>query len=285
MTMSPRRLFLVALAPLAASVVVLSIAPVGRSVWIQQGCAVGLAGLVALIGWFLAGRVRTPAVLALAVALAGLAAPLLVDAMPPRRWIPLGPVRLYMAPLLLPLLLLVHHLLARAAPHRRTLADATVVLAGTALALQPDASQVLALLAAVTVSTWRRADPSGSSPIAWGMLALACAWAFSRPDPLQPVPHVEGVVSLAFTHAATTGLFVVAAELALVVGLWRTHGPTGAAMQGMAAYYAVLFGCAHAGLTPAPLIGYGAAPWLGYGLLAAAAHCLALPSAVLGSER
>ena len=41
------------------------------------------------------------------------------------------------------------------------------------------------------------------------------------------------------------------------------------------AYYAVLFACSIAELTPAPIVGYGAGPLLGYGLLAAASNWLA----------
>jgi hypothetical protein len=37
----------------------------------------------------------------------------------------------------------------------------------------------------------------------------------------------------------------------------------------VASYYAVLFLCSVAGLTPAPLIGYGAGPLLGFGLMVA----------------
>ncbi|MFL5555974.1 MAG: hypothetical protein ACJ78D_09285 [Gemmatimonadaceae bacterium] len=39
----------------------------------------------------------------------------------------------------------------------------------------------------------------------------------------------------------------------------------------VAVYYAVLYACSVAGLTPAPLIGYGAGPLLGFGLMVAAA--------------
>jgi hypothetical protein len=40
-------------------------------------------------------------------------------------------------------------------------------------------------------------------------------------------------------------------------------------LSAVAAYYAVLFACSVAGLTPAPLIGYGAGPLLGFGLMVA----------------
>ena len=42
-------------------------------------------------------------------------------------------------------------------------------------------------------------------------------------------------------------------------------------LSAVAAYHAVLFACSIAGLTPAPLIGYGAGPLLGFGLMVAVA--------------
>ncbi|BCS32547.1 hypothetical protein TBR22_A17610 [Luteitalea sp. TBR-22] len=265
------RLLLLGAAPLAASAVVLAIAPVGRAVWLQQTGAVMLALAIAGGGRALRGRVHVPVVVVMAVALAGLAAPLLLDERPPRRWLAVGAVRLYMAPLLLPVFLHAQHVLARSGVHRSRLAGAATCLAGFALVLHPDASQLLAVLAALVATYWLVDRRQGGARLAWPKLVLApaCAWAFWRPDPLQPVPHVEGVVALAFAHSTATGALVLAAQLSFLLGLWRLGALTHGALTGIAAYYAVLFLCAHAGLTPAPLIGYGAAPWLGYGLLAA----------------
>jgi hypothetical protein len=98
---------------------------------------------------------------------------------------------------------------------------------------------------------------------------MATAWAFSRPDPLQAIPHVEGVFLLALQHSLFASVTVIGSAFVLVAGLcvYSKHGP--AWLCSVASYYAVLYACSVAGLTPAPLIGYGAGPLLGYGFLVA----------------
>jgi hypothetical protein len=83
------------------------------------------------------------------------------------------------------------------------------------------------------------------------------------------VAHVEGVFALAFAHSLPAGLAVAAAALAFLAGLalLARRGPRW--LLAVAVYYAALYACSLAGMTPAPLIGYGAGPVLGYGLLIA----------------
>ena len=257
-----RRLVVLAALPLSASILVLAIAGVGAPVWAMQGLAVALACVVGLLCHRWVSRV--PAAMAIAVALVGLAATLLADATSPRRWLHLGPLLLYAAPTVLPALLLLRHALLGRGRWAQWAADASVVAAGAVLAAQPDASQGLALLAAVLAADLMTHRARGGMAVGGG-LALLAAWAVSRPDPLQPVPHVEGVIALAFAQSWPAGLWVVASVLGWVVGLWWV------VPGALPAYYAVLLACSVAGLTPAPLIGYGAGPWLGYGLAVALA--------------
>ncbi|MBK7771236.1 MAG: hypothetical protein IPI48_12145 [bacterium] len=100
------------------------------------------------------------------------------------------------------------------------------------------------------------------------------AWALSQPDPLQPVAHVEGVFALALGHSLFAGAAVIASAAALVVGRHVNSSGGRTWLSVVAAYYAVLFACSVAGLTAAPLISYGASPWLGFGLMVAAASGL-----------
>jgi hypothetical protein len=109
--------------------------------------------------------------------------------------------------------------------------------------------------------------------------ALIAGYAFSRPDPLEPVPYVEGVFILAFEHSVAAGLFVLAGAFALVGGLWLRSLRDNAWLAAASGYYAVLFACSVPGLTPAPLVGYGAAPLLGFGLMVAVLRMLELPAA------
>jgi hypothetical protein len=145
-----------------------------------------------------------------------------------------------------------------------------IVGASVLLALQPDASQALAVLMGAAVAIGRARERSAFAIVALIVAALATAWAFTRPDPLEPMPHVEGVFELSLAYSLSAGVAVVASAAALIVSLQLNAVTAGRGVSAIAAYYAVLYVCSVAGLTPAPLIGFGAGPWLGFGLMVGA---------------
>jgi hypothetical protein len=103
------------------------------------------------------------------------------------------------------------------------------------------------------------------------MAALATVWAFTRPDPLEPIPYMEGVFELALGYSSLAGVVVIASAAALILALHLRSSSEGLGLSAVAAYYFALYACSVAGLTPAPLIGYGAVSWLGCGLAVGAA--------------
>ena len=280
----PRAHLLTVAAPaLAGSAAVLVLADLGSSYWAIQGLALGLALTLAVAGSAVGRRAvagrqaerrvapATLVILVVGVTLCGLAAPLLSDATRPERWVSVWSLRLYVAPILLPSFIAASAaLVARQGPPER-LVLAAFVGAVALLAVQPDASQALALLAAGAVVGARHRTTSASAVAALGLAALLTAWTFTQPDPLAPVSYVEGVFALAFDRSVLAGVAVVACAVAFVVGLYRSGGRGYLGLPAVAAYYTVLFGCSVAGLTPAPLVGFGASPWLGFGLLVAVA--------------
>lgn len=262
---------LLTIPPILASAAILAIGAVSHRTWLMHLAAVTLTFVVAMMGRYLprwAGQ-SSSATAILALTVAGVAAPLLHDSIGPTRWIALGPLNLYTAPLLLPAFLAACSSCARQQGHRATLAVVASLGVSMLLAMQPDASQVLALLAGMAVVLVQRGVPAQKSVVTLLSMIAITAWAFSRPDPLEPVPYVEGVFALALGHSLLAGLAVMGSALLLVAGLclFSFRGP--AWLSAIAAYYTVLFACSVAGLTPAPLIGYGAGPLLGFGLLVA----------------
>lgn len=262
-------LALIALPALAAGFAILEIAGLGTPIRSLHAASIALAALIAVIGAVVGrfARGRRSAFAIVALALIGLAATLAEPASGPQRWVSFGFLGLYMAPLLLPALLVAIAALSRDGVGPP--AAFAAIVASLLLALQPDASQLLALCAALaTLVILRRAR----GVWAWATItvpALATVWAFLRPDPLEPVAHVEGVFALGFAHSLPAGLAVAAAALTVLAGLvlLARRGPPW--LLAVAVYYAALYACSLAGLTPAPLIGYGAGPVLGYGLLIA----------------
>jgi hypothetical protein len=276
MHVSPSRLLLIAAPAVAASMAVLTLGQVGRSAWIIQVLAICLACAIGLIGarlsrhidaHFLAGPI-------ILVALVGTAAPLLGEAPGPERWVSIGPVNLYTAPALLPAFLVACSVSIGRGGRAQHVALTAIVGASVLLAAQPDASQGLALLLASALAAARSPSRSPVSIVPLALSALATVWAFAQPDPLRPVPHVEGVFALALGHSPVAGVAVIAGAAALVGGLVM-HSSGGRMWASVVAvYHAVLFACSVAGLTPAPIIGYGAGPVLGFGLMVAAASGL-----------
>jgi cell division protein FtsW (lipid II flippase) len=270
-------LFAIAIPAFAAGLLMLAIAGVGKTIWVVQLVAIGLTCALALVIGLPRESTRSAVALKAicVVTLAAMAAPLLGDGAGPERWLRIGPLNLYVAPLLLPSLLVACAGLRRHGATGQGFGLAALTLAGVVLAAQPDASQVLALLVATVVLCAIGRRDGWMQWAAAVALVLAAVWAFSRPDPLQPVPYVEGVFALALGHSLVAGAAVLAAAAALLGGLgwWATRHAGW--LMAVSAYYGVLFACSAAGLTPAPLIGYGAGPLLGFGLLVAVASSVA----------
>jgi len=271
--------------PLAASVVVLAFADVGKSVWLMHLSLICGACLLAVAGQFLNHRNHrfTPANGIALLTLIGLAAPLFINSSGPHRWVRFGPLSLYMAPLLLPSFYAACSAFLQKRGKQEPIAFAALVGASLLLAMQPDASQVLALLAGSAVLLWRYCSDLFRPAVTLATIALVAAWTFTRPDLLEPVPHVEGVFALALGASLLAGLAVIGSAFIFVAGLYACSRRGAVWLAAAAAYYAVLFLCSVAGLTPAPLIGYGAGPLLGFGLLAAVSGWVD-PEALPGSS-
>lgn len=276
MHLSHSRLLLIAAPAVAASMAILTFGAVGSSTWIIQVLAICLACALAFGGAKLGRRTnaRSPAGLIIVLTPLGIALPLLVDAPGPQRWISLGPINLYIAPALLPSFLVACSVCIARGGRSQYFALTAIVVASVLVAAQPDASQALALLAASAVAVARSPSRSPVSIVALAVAAMATAWAFSQPDPLQPIAHVEGVFALALANSLFAGALVIASAAVLVVGLHVSSSGGRTWLSVVAVYYAVLFARSVAGLTPAPLIGYGAGPLLGFGLMVAAASGL-----------
>lgn len=262
MPLSLSRYLLIALPPVAASVIVLSIAGISVSVWTMHAIAIALSLAIAVGG----SRVRLRPVTAISLTIAAIAATLLFPLSGPRRWMVVGPLHLYMAPVVLPSFIAALSIALRT---RAAVALAAAIVTAALLAAQPDASQALALVVGAAVVFARERAQVRMAVVTVAAMGLITAWAFTRPDPLLPVPWVEGVFALALRYSAIAGIVVIACAVAFItsLALASRRGPRW--LGAVAAYYAVLFACSIAGLTPAPLIGFGAGPLLGFGLMVA----------------
>lgn len=202
--------------------------------------------------------------IAAVLTLAALAATLLVPGVDGiHRWLPLGPVRLHAAAVLLPLLLVALQGLAQA--RGWWISAGVAVGAALLLLLQPDAAQATAFAAGCLVLLL---PPAGRDPLRLAcmlVLPVLAGLAWLRKDPLAPVPHVEGIVGLAAGLGA--GWAVAAVVSLLVLPLPFFHAGRGTANRAglaLGMYLSITVLAAFLGNFPVPVMGYGVSPIIGY---------------------
>ena len=183
----------------------------------------------------------------------------------PRRWLSWGGLRIYVAAMVLPPAIV---LLARAlhsTSARPVWPQGAIAAVGAALAAQPDASQATAFALACGIPLCTTPGRPSAKAVMFAALVTCAVWAWRQPDPLLPVPHVEGVLDLA-RAAGPLALATAVASLALppvaLVLLSNAFGDAG--LLAVAIYFGAVDALAWFQLTPMPLLGFGAGPILGY---------------------
>lgn len=253
---------------------------------VAAGCAVGAThgvstgslarnlaawGVGGLIAWVVSARRLRPSGILLAAPLA-LAATLLNPGQEGvHRWIDVGPLHVNVATVLLPAAVVA--LAALPATRWHWLAAAGML---GLLVLQPDASQATALGAGMLVVLASLNAPPLVRAGGAAATVLAVVAACIRPDPLAPVPEVEGIIGLAWASSPVVAAVAVALLAAAALSpLWlarRRASFTPAAA--LAACCCVQALAPAFGAFPVPLVGVGMSPilgfWLGAGALAAA---------------
>lgn len=185
----------------------------------------------------------------------------------PRRWFEVGGFRIYVAAALLPTM---SFFLAESI-HRERGPTALVIALGIAaiLAVQPDAPQCTAFSAALLTAIGFSDRQAAQKSIFLAAIG-ACVWtSWQRPDSLEPVPYVEGVFQVARSAGEVClagALWVALLPLTILVRF--AHSKRSPALLSTALYYAAIGVFVAKRLTPMPLLGFGAAPIIGYFLFA-----------------
>lgn len=173
-----------------------------------------------------------------------------------RRWVDLGSIQLHAASLLVPL--------AAWIAAQRLDTAAAVPLAATlaVLAAQPDAAAVLALTFALGAVALVDRSKRRLAGILVGIGAICAGWALSRHDPLPAVGHVELVVRRTLEVSPTIGALAAVALITVPMAmLWPRRTPATLALAAAWAGFVVANFVAN---YPAPVIGAGASPVLGW---------------------
>lgn len=176
-----------------------------------------------------------------------------------RRWLPIGPVRLHAAMLLLPAIMV---LLPRLSGGWQI---GIVIALAAVFAIQPDLGAALALAAAFLSS---RVGGGEYRVAGVGVAASIAAVAITalRPDPLDPVTFVERVIPDAFAANAMLGVLIGVTLLFACVVPLLVQTVNARAARSLAGVMAGFTLASTIGPYPVPLSGFGASSILGYAL-------------------
>ncbi|MBR7799195.1 hypothetical protein [Undibacterium fentianense] len=275
-------LILLAIPSLLGSVLLMRLAGAVQSLQVQQ-IVVALIGIAAVLWMDRAKRqhktetsaltvqqIRNAVVMLVPMLVGLLACFVFSETGNPSRWLKLGPLRLYFSAAVLPLALFLFARLHWRTPFSAMANMALMLAFAVLLALQPDFSQLAAFSFAGVFIVWHRPGSVVQKIVFTAALVLLCSWCQQQADTLQPVAYVEGVIQLAM-RAGIVAMFAAVLSIALVpTGLFYIGIKRGSPeIIPIALYYIVIMICAYIGLTPMPLLGFGAGPVLGYFVLLA----------------
>ena len=266
--MSPLILIAAAIPALLGSLLLLNFAAAPGSLLIQQATvAVAAIAAALLSARYLKTHFASAKTPWLLLGLAALVcAPILGGAMStPHRWLGFSGFRLYIAPVVLPLFLLLWHRTLSDGTGTAILSTVAAVVTVLGLLLQPDAAQLTAFAVASIPILGFSSGGRVVRLLTLGVFSLVAAVSCSLPDPLVPVPYVEGVFMLA-AKFSDWALFaaVFAAALPVIAIAWLAYRMRSRGILAVALYFAVLYLLAPVQVTPVPLLGFGAGPILGY---------------------
>lgn len=187
------------------------------------------------------------------------------------RWVSLGPLIWNVSFLVLPATLV-----ALSRTNSKWAWPLTCVFA-LELSMQPDASQSAAFSAAALYIAWRSSLSKRSRLVLTGLLLVAFMAVLSFPDPLQPVPEVEGIIGLAYRLSPLAAFLCIAALFTACLAPLSFQPPAIA----LTLYFLICAIMPLFGAFPVPLVGMGMSPILGYCLGIAALQTANVKSADL----
>ncbi len=276
--MMRRSLYCAPLPALALGVIAMRHAGVPASAWLAN-IAAAVAGFIVLAILRYTQSPSTPRA-QFALAASGIATILLpflfrgADGV--HRWLSLGGIRVHASSIAAPLLMVAVAALART---RFVAAVAVAALTTAILALQPDAAQAISFAAAC--STLILYDPRRNRLhvlAAVTLLVILAMTSFARRDPLQAVPHVEGILTLvagnSSVRSALGSVTLLLLPLPFFVQFLR-HRDVLSVSLGV--YVVSITLAPFWGTFPVAIMGYGVSPIVGYFI--ALAFCLRTPAA------
>lgn len=179
------------------------------------------------------------------------------------RWIAVGPLRLYIASMVLPIaILMVQQFLKR---HKHILAVLASMILMVLLTLQPDAAQITGFAIAITFLLCE----CRAMPITLRLAMIVCAaccvvYSWVNLDGLPPVSYVEGILEMTREIGVVWFAAAIFALLPIPFSFLLYREKNAVVSIGLCLYYIAILVATLFGNFPVPLMGFGVSPILGY---------------------
>lgn len=175
------------------------------------------------------------------------------------RWLVIGPINLYIASIVLPLLIIQLWKIN----NRDYYVFGLILVTFTILLFQPDAEQLSAFAFAATIILWKKIV---SGILKFLSITLTGAfvitsWIFL--DDLAPVPYVEDILFLV-SDLGNVWFIIGIFSLLLLVCPFFLFGSKGFVSLSLGVYFLITMIVTFIGNFPMPIMGYGISPIIGY---------------------
>ncbi|MEL4026963.1 hypothetical protein [Lysinibacillus endophyticus] len=175
------------------------------------------------------------------------------------RWLTIGPINLYIASIVLPLLIIQLCKIN----NREYYVLGLIFITCTILLFQPDAGQLSAFACAAAIILWKKIDNAilkFLSIILTGAFVIT-SWIFL--DDLAPVPYVEDILFLV-ADLGNVWFIIGIFSLLLLVCPFFLFGSKGFVSLSLGVYFLITMIVTFIGNFPMPIMGYGISPIIGY---------------------
>ncbi|WP_017473116.1 hypothetical protein [Amphibacillus jilinensis] len=177
------------------------------------------------------------------------------------RWLTFGPINIYIASIILPLLIIQLWILAL--NNRESYAIGLIFIILLILLFQPDAGQLTAFACATAIILWKNISNWMIKFLSFILIAgfVIISWIFL--DDLAPIPYVEDII---FLVADLGNVWFVLGILSLILLLspFFFYGTKNIISLTLAIYFLMAMIVTLFGNFPMPIMGYGMAPIIGY---------------------
>ena len=177
------------------------------------------------------------------------------------RWLSLGPINLYIASIILPLLII--HLWKLALNNREHYVIGLTFITLVILLFHPDAGQLTAFACATAIIIWKKISNKMIKLLSIALTVVfgIVSWVFL--DDLAPVPYVEHIIFLV-ADLGNIWLILGILSLLLLVFPFFFYGKKSITSLSLGVYFLMTMIVTLVGNFPMPVMGYGISPVIGY---------------------